>query len=55
MAGDRNAFTKMCSVIESFQEVVWYNQTTLCMHMRSLVVVTYVSALSLCVCFVAAK
>lgn len=27
MAGDGNAFTQICSVIESSQEVVWYNQT----------------------------
>lgn len=36
MAGDKNAFTQICSVIKSSREVVWYNQTTHCMCMCSL-------------------
>lgn len=36
MAGDGNAFTEICSVIESSQEVVWHNKTTTCLCMCSL-------------------
>lgn len=54
MAGDRNGFIEICSVIESSQEVVWCNQTTLCVYICS-VVAAYVSTLSRCVCFVGSE